>query len=115
MVKGKDGDTMNITDIRIRQIKDGGRMKAIASVTFDGDFVVHDMKVIEGTDGLFLAMPSRRIPSGSFRDIAHPINSKTRNELEEAVINEFQRVAAEEDTTEESLIEEDVVDGQELN
>ena len=106
---------MNITDIRIRQIKAGGRMKAIASVTFDGDFVVHDMKVIEGTDGLFLAMQSRRIPSGSFRDIAHTINSKTRNELEEAVINEFQRVAAEEDATEESLIEEDVVDGQEVN
>lgn len=105
---------MNITDIRIRQIKDGGRMKAIASVTFDGDFVVHDMKVIEGTDGLFLAMPSRRIPSGSFRDIAHPINSKTRNELEEAVINEFHKVVAEEDAVEEVSSAEDGTDTQEM-
>lgn len=101
---------MNITDIRIRQIKDGGRMKAIASVTFDGDFVVHDMKIIEGTNGLFLAMPSRRIPSGAFRDIAHPINSKTRNELEEAVINEFHKVEQEEAEKPETDLDEEEED-----
>ena len=69
---------MNITDVRIRKINMDGRMKAIVSVTFDDAFVVHDVKVVEGQNGLFVAMPSRKMPDGEFRDIAHPISSSAR-------------------------------------
>lgn len=69
---------MQITDVRIRKISKEGKMKAIVSITLDGEFVVHDIKVIEGEKGLFIAMPSRRAGDGEYRDIAHPINSQTR-------------------------------------
>jgi stage V sporulation protein G len=80
---------MNITDVRIRKIGSEGKMKAVASVTFDNEFVVHDIKVIEGQNGLFIAMPSRKTPDGEYRDIAHPINSDTRDKLQSLVLERF--------------------------
>ncbi len=68
-----------------------GKMKAIVSVTFDDEFVVHDIKVIEGLNGLFIAMPSRKMADGEFRDIAHPINSETRNKIQEAIFKEYEK------------------------
>ena len=73
---------MEITDVRIRKVNVEGKMKAVVSVTFDNEFVVHDIKVIEGQEGLFIAMPSRKTPDGEFKDIAHPINSSTRERLQ---------------------------------
>ena len=73
---------MQITDVRIRKISKEGKMKAIVSITLDGEFVVHDIKVIEGEKGLFIAMPSRRAGDGEYRDIAHPINSQTREMIQ---------------------------------
>uniref|UniRef100_A0A7C2E8Z7 Putative septation protein SpoVG n=1 Tax=Ammonifex degensii TaxID=42838 RepID=A0A7C2E8Z7_9THEO len=80
---------MEITDVKIRKILNEGKMKAIVSVTFDGSFVVHDIKVVEGKAGLFVAMPSRRIPNGDFRDVAHPITPDARKQLEEAVLGAY--------------------------
>ena len=77
---------MEITDIRIKKVASEGKMKAVASVTFDNAFAVHDVKVIEGPEKLFVAMPSRRTPDGEYRDIAHPINSDMRNMLESNVL-----------------------------
>ncbi len=80
---------MNITDVRIRKVLEEGKLKAIVSVTIDDAFVVHDVKVVEGQEGLFVAMPSRRTPSGDFRDIAHPITSEARNLIQEAVLKAY--------------------------
>ena len=86
------GDTgMTITDVRVRKIAKDGKMKAIVSVTFDNEFVVHDIKVIEGEKGLFIAMPSRKTADGEYRDIAHPINSDTRQQLQEMILNEYEK------------------------
>ncbi|OXS73633.1 septation regulator SpoVG [Domibacillus enclensis] len=83
---------MEITDIRLRRIQTDGRMRAIASITFDREFVIHDIRVIEGNNGLFVAMPSKRTPEGEFRDIAHPINSGTRGKIQDSVLEEYERV-----------------------
>ena len=72
---------MNITDVRVRKVNDEGKMKAVVSITFDDEFVVHDIKIIEGQNGLFIAMPSRKMGEGDFRDIAHPLVSETRNKI----------------------------------
>ena len=80
---------MEITDIRVRLIDSDGKMKAVASVTFDNEFVVHDIKVIASQDGLFMAMPSRKSPDGEFRDIAHPLNSEMREKLQIAVLAKY--------------------------
>ena len=80
---------MTITDVRIRKISSEGKMRAVASVTFDDSFVVHDIKVIEGQSGLFIAMPSRKTPDGEYRDIAHPINSETREKLQNIVLEKY--------------------------
>ena len=82
---------MTITDVRVRKIAKDGKMKAIVSVTFDNEFVVHDIKVIEGEKGLFIAMPSRKTADGEYRDIAHPINSDTRQQLQEMILNEYEK------------------------
>lgn len=81
---------MDITDIRIRKINLDSKMKAIVSVTFDNALVVHDIKVIEGTDKLFVAMPSRKTPEGEYKDIAHPINSDMRDSLENSILEKYQ-------------------------
>ncbi|MCT4607209.1 MAG: septation regulator SpoVG [Marinisporobacter sp.] len=83
---------MEVTDVRVRKISDEGKMKAIVSVTFDNEFVVHDIKIIEGQNGLFIAMPSRKIGEGDFRDIAHPINSETRAKLQGHIFTEYEKV-----------------------
>jgi len=88
---------MNITDVRIRKIAADGKMKAIVSVTFDNEFVVHDIKVIEGQNGLFIAMPSRKTPDGEFKDIAHPINTSTREKLQNSILEEYEKVRTEEE------------------
>jgi stage V sporulation protein G len=80
---------MNITDVRIRRMEEEGRLKAIVSVTFDGEFVVHDMKIIDGDNGLFVAMPSRKSSDGVYRDIAHPINSAMRAVLQDAILERY--------------------------
>ena len=83
---------MNITDVRVRLIsKDEKKLRAIASVILDNEFAVHDIKVIEGTEGHFIVMPSRKAHDGSFRDIAHPIRSEVRDKLSEAVLNAYYR------------------------
>ena len=83
---------MKITDVRVRKVTEEGKMKAIVSVTFDEEFVVHDIKIIEGQNGLFIAMPSRKMADGEFRDIAHPINATTRQKIQEAVFEEYKKV-----------------------
>lgn len=87
---------MQITDVRIRKVSSEGKMKAIVSVTFDNEFVVHDIKIIEGQNGMFIAMPSRKTPNGEFKDIAHPINSETRGKMQQAIFAEYEKVLAEE-------------------
>ena len=72
---------MNITDIRVKRISTPGKMRAVASITFDDMFVVHDIKIIEGQSGLFIAMPSKKMPNGEYKDIAHPLNSQARAEI----------------------------------
>lgn len=83
---------MQVTDVRIRKVTAEGKMKAIVSVTFDDEFVVHDIKIIEGQNGLFIAMPSRKMGEGDFRDIAHPINSITRTKIQDAIFSEYERM-----------------------
>ena len=81
---------MNITDIKVRKINAEGRMKAVVSVTFDDAFVVHDIKVIEGQEKLFIAMPSRKTPDGEFKDIAHPINAEMRELLQSKILEKYE-------------------------
>ena len=92
---------MNITDVRLRKVNvnSENRMKAVASVTFDNEFVIHDIKVIESQKGLFIAMPSKTTPNGEFRDIAHPINAETREKIQKAILEAYEAPEAE---TEES-------------
>ncbi|MBO4235795.1 MAG: septation regulator SpoVG [Firmicutes bacterium] len=91
---------MNITDVRIRKISDEGKMKAVASITFDDEFVVHDIKVIDGQNGLFVAMPSRKMGEGDFRDIAHPLVSELRNRIKDAIFAAYEKMLAEEGNAE---------------
>lgn len=81
---------MLITDVRVRKLSDDGKMRGIVSVTFDDAFVVHDIKIIEGQNGLFIAMPSRKVSEGEFRDIAHPINPEMRLELQAKILKAYE-------------------------
>ena len=91
-MKGERGsNTMNITDVRVRKIAKEGKMKAVVSITIDDEFVVHDIKVIEGEKGLFIAMPSRKATDGEYRDIAHPINTQTRDKLQKLVLEAYDK------------------------
>lgn len=81
---------MQITDVRIRKVAKEGKMKAVVSITIDNEFVVHDIKVIEGEKGLFIAMPSRKASDGEYRDIAHPINSDTRNMIQTLILEQYE-------------------------
>ena len=85
---------MNITDVRIRKVAKEGKMKAIVSITIDNQFVIHDIKVIEGEKGLFIAMPSRKASDGEYRDIAHPINSATRERISNLIMEKYQEEIA---------------------
>ena len=88
---------MQITDVRLRKVNSEteNRMKAVASVTFDNEFVIHDIKVIESQNGLFIAMPSRKTPNGEFKDIAHPINPETREKIQKAILEAYEAPEAE--------------------
>lgn len=98
----KGGDTtVQITDVRLRRVNSEGRMKAIASITIDNEFVVHDIRVIDGNNGMFVAMPSKRTPDGEFRDIAHPISSTTREKIQAAVLAEYEKAAMDDEVIEE--------------
>lgn len=88
---------MKITDVRVRKIAKSGKMKAVVSITIDDEFVVHDIKVIEGEKGLFIAMPSKRAADGEYRDIAHPINSETRERLQQVIMENYEKVMDEPD------------------
>jgi stage V sporulation protein G len=88
---------MEITDIRIKKVSAEGKMKAVVSVTFDNCFVVHDIKIIEGIEKLFTAMPNRRTPDDEFKDIAHPINSKMREYLEKSILDKYEATLLEEE------------------
>ena len=85
---------MNITAVRVRKVAKEGKMKAVVSITIDDEFVVHDIKVIEGEKGLFIAMPSRKAADGEYRDIAHPINSETRNAIQEIILQKYEETLA---------------------
>lgn len=85
---------MQITDIRIRKIEKEGKMKAVVSITIDDEFVVHDIKIIEGEKGMFIAMPSRKATDGEYKDIAHPIKSSTREQLQEMILNKYREEEA---------------------
>ncbi|WP_230399036.1 septation regulator SpoVG [Novisyntrophococcus fermenticellae] len=86
---------MNITDVRVRKVTKDGKMKAVVSITIDDEFVVHDIKVIEGDKGLFIAMPSRKATDGEYRDIAHPINSETRDHIQTIILDRYEQVMSE--------------------
>ena len=96
---------MNITDVRVRKVAKEGKMKAVVSITIDDEFVVHDIKVIEGEKGLFIAMPSRKAADGEYRDIAHPINSTTRDRIQTLILDKYPEVMNETDAQEEAAEE----------
>jgi stage V sporulation protein G len=88
---------MQITDVRVRKVAKEGKMKAVVSITIDDEFVVHDIKVIEGEKGMFIAMPSRKATDGEYRDIAHPINSETRERIQNIILDRYEQAMAEEE------------------
>ena len=90
---------MEITDVRLRKVNSENRMKAVASVTFDNEFVIHDIKVIESQNGLFMAMPSKKTPNGEFKDIAHPINKETREKIQQAILEAYENSDDEPETS----------------
>ncbi len=81
---------MEITDVRVKKVNKEGKMKAVVSITIDNEFVVHDIKVIEGDKGLFIAMPSKKASDGEYRDIAHPINSDTRSRIQQMILEQYE-------------------------
>lgn len=87
----KGDKRMQITDVRVRKITKEGKMKAVVSITLDDEFVVHDIKVIEGEKGMFIAMPSKKAADGEYRDIAHPINSGTRELLQRIILDAYEK------------------------
>ena len=88
---------MNITDVRVRKVTKEGKLKAVVSITIDDEFVVHDIKVIEGEKGLFIAMPSKKALDGEYRDIAHPINSGTRERIQSIILERYEQALVEEE------------------
>ena len=87
---------MQITDVRIRRVDKEGKMKAVVSITIDEEFVIHDIKVIDGEKGLFIAMPSRKAADGEYRDIAHPINSENRSRIQDIILEKYESEVAQE-------------------
>ena len=86
---------MKVTDVRVRKVEKEGKMKAVVSITIDNEFVVHDIKIIEGEKGLFIAMPSRKANDGEYRDVAHPISSSTRDMLQNLILSTYQELEEE--------------------
>lgn len=111
---------VEITDVRLRKIETEGKLRAYVSITFDDSFVVHDLRVIDGTKGMFVAMPSKRLPNGDHKDIAHPINTEIREKIQNAVLDVYNReleeasqAKVEESKVEESKVEEKVEEKEE--
>ena len=103
-VTGERGQkVMQITDVRVRKVAKEGKLKAVVSITMDEEFVVHDIKVIEGEKGLFIAMPSKKAVDGEYRDIAHPINSETREKIQSIILENYEKVL--EEAPEEAVIQ----------
>lgn len=96
----RKGNVMQITDVRVRKVAKEGKLKAVVSITMDDEFVVHDIKVIEGEKGLFIAMPSKKALDGEYRDIAHPINSETRERIQSMILEKYEEALNEEDVVE---------------
>ena len=92
-----DLEHMQITDVRVRKVAKEGKLKAVVSITIDDEFVVHDIKVIEGEKGLFIAMPSKKALDGEYRDIAHPINSGTRERIQTTILKKYEEALEEEE------------------
>lgn len=90
---------MQITDVRVRKVAKEGKMKAVVSITIDNAFVVHDIKIIEGEKGIFIAMPSRKATDGEYRDIAHPINSETRDMIQKVILEKYEATLLDTDDT----------------
>lgn len=88
---------MQVTDVRVRKVAKEGKLKAVVSITMDDEFVVHDIKVIEGEKGLFIAMPSKKTATGEYRDVAHPINSGTRDRIQDIILDKFREALQEPD------------------
>ncbi|MBD1372467.1 septation regulator SpoVG [Hazenella sp. IB182357] len=99
---------MEITDVRLRKVNREGRMRAIASITIDHQFVVHDIRVIDGDHGMFVAMPSKRMPDGAFRDIAHPISPTSRAKIELAILERYKQVEHLDQLDEVNMVKLDV-------
>ncbi len=98
---------MQVTDVRIRKIQTDGKLRAYVSITFDDSFVVHDLRIIDGRKGMFVAMPSKLLPNGNHKDIAHPINTEVREEIQSAVLKEYEATEQEaRDSEEPSEMEE---------
>ena len=94
---------MEITDIKVKKVSANGKLKAYVSLTFDNCFVIHNLKVIEGKDGIFVAMPNRKTKKGEFKDIAHPINSECRNAIQTKIIEEYNKALESDDPKENSV------------
>ena len=103
-IRRKGYKNMQVTDVRVRRVEKEGKMKAIVSITLDNEFVIHDIKVIEGEKGLFIAMPSRKAADGEYRDIAHPINSNTRDMIQTIILNKYETTLLETEAAEEALV-----------
>ena len=99
---------MEITDVRLRKIETEGKLRAYVSITFDDSFVVHDLRVIDGNKGMFVAMPSKRLPNGDHKDIAHPINTEIREKIQNAVLDVYNRELEEAPQVKEEVKEEEV-------
>jgi len=99
---------VQVTDVRIRRIQTDGKLRAYVSITFDDSFVVHDLRIIDGRKGMFVAMPSKLLPNGNHKDIAHPINTEVREMIQSAVLKEFQATEGEEQSAGESSTEQKI-------
>jgi len=99
---------VQVTDVRIRRIQTDGKLRAYVSITFDDSFVVHDLRIIDGRKGMFVAMPSKLLPNGNHKDIAHPINTEVREMIQSAVLKEFQATEGEEQSAAGSPTEQKI-------
>ncbi len=99
---------MQVTDVRIRKIQTDGKLRAYVSITFDDSFVVHDLRIIDGRKGMFVAMPSKLLPNGNHKDIAHPINTEVREKIQNAVLKEYEAIEREGRTVDEYSSVEDI-------
>ncbi len=106
---------MQVTDVRIRRIQTDGKLRAYVSITFDDSFVVHDLRIIDGRKGMFVAMPSKLLPNGNHKDIAHPINTEIREMIQDAVLKEFQATEGEDQSASSSSSQDLQTDAEDIS